>query len=154
MNPEMNISMLPTVTMLLMLIGLIFAVLSDHYIKRAHRIIMLIIASLVILLVVQNVSEFMLENYYVHPIARTMNSIIGYSIRPLILLLFFYIVDESQTATAETDAGRAGVKHHITAKRLLHLSMRQPLLKRIVCPGMAARVQPEIQAVAFFTVLR
>ncbi len=83
MNPEMNISMLPTVTMLLMLIGLIFAVLSDHYIKRAHRIIMLIIASLVILLVMQNVVEFILENYYVHPIARTMNSIIGYSILPL-----------------------------------------------------------------------
>lgn len=96
MNPEMNISMLPPVTMLLMLIGLIFAVLSDHYIKRAHRIIMLIIASLVIFLVIQNVFEFLLENYYKHPIARTMNSIVGYSIRPLILLLFFYIVDESQ----------------------------------------------------------
>ncbi len=91
-----NLSLLVIMILLLMLAGLVFAVLSDAYIKRAHRIIMMIIAASAFLLIAQNLLDYLLSNVYANPLLRTINSVIGYSLRPMILLLFFYIVDESK----------------------------------------------------------
>ncbi len=96
MSEFSNLLWLLIMILLLQLAGLVFAVLSDSYIKRAHRIIMMIIAASVFLLIVQNIVEYFLVTFYFNPLLRTINSIVGYSLRPMILLLFFYIVDESK----------------------------------------------------------
>ncbi len=75
----------------LQLFGLGFAVLTDRYLQREHRRDMLLIVGLVLCLVIQN----LLENTLARGpqiFGRTLAAIAGYSIRPLILLLFLRIV--------------------------------------------------------------
>ena len=79
------------VPLCLQLIGLVFAVLTDRYLRKEHRTAMLLIAVLVFCLVAQNILEFYLAQG-TQVFARKLSSIAGYSLRPLILLLFFYIV--------------------------------------------------------------
>lgn len=80
------------IPLLLQMLGLLFAVIIDPYIKKNDRRIMLIIIGLVFVLTVQNVAEYLIDSQYVNPQLRTIVAICGYCIRPVILLLFFYIV--------------------------------------------------------------
>ena len=82
--------------LLLQLAGLILVVLADPYIQRPHKIVMIIISVGVLVLIAQNYAEYMLSAEGGDPIARTISSIFGYCLRPLILLLFFYIVKTEQ----------------------------------------------------------
>ena len=77
--------------LLLMLFGLILAVLADSYIRKDHRRIMLIIAGLCLSLIVQNLWEYELVIGRPRPVLRTVLSVFGYSVRPVILILFLYI---------------------------------------------------------------
>lgn len=77
----------------LQITGLCFAVWSDPYIRREQRRIMLMIIGLILSLIAQNIVGFYLD-LHVMPGARTIVAIFGYSVRPLILLLFFYIVSD------------------------------------------------------------
>ena len=75
----------------LQLFGMAFAVLTDRYLQKKHRRALLIIAALLLCLVAQN----LLEDYLTRGtrvFARTLTAIAGYSIRPLVLLLFLRIV--------------------------------------------------------------
>ena len=74
------------------LVGLAFAVWSDPYISRTTRRIMFVIIALIAALIAQNILGNRLDQLGTKPFARTLAAIFGYSIRPLILLLFFYIV--------------------------------------------------------------
>ena len=89
-------SLLLIASLLLTLMGLVFAVLADPYVKRVHRIVMMIIITCVMLLIVQNIYEYLLEEFIVNIPARTFVCIIGYTLRPLIMVLFFYIIDDSK----------------------------------------------------------
>lgn len=75
----------------LQLFGLSFAVLTDRYLQKKQRGDLLLIAGLVLCLVVQNLLESALSQG-TQIFGRTLAAIAGYSIRPLILLLFLYIV--------------------------------------------------------------
>ena len=77
----------------LQLVGLSFAVWSDPFIRREHRRLMLIIVLLIVSLILQNLADYYLAAG-IKPMERTIVSIYGYSVRPLVLLLFFYIVSE------------------------------------------------------------
>ena len=78
--------------MALLLIGLFIAVGIDQYILKQKKRIMLIICALVFSLVAQNFLDNLLT--YGPPMIalRKAIDIYGYSIRPVILLLFLYIV--------------------------------------------------------------
>jgi len=78
--------------LLLLLIGLGIVVLTDPYIRRAHRQIMLVIVALCFLLIVQNLWENDLSIGPARPLLRTVLAICGYSLRPVFLILFLYIV--------------------------------------------------------------
>lgn len=78
--------------LLLMLIGLSVAVLTDPYITRRQRMIMLLIAVLTTVVIFQNAIGYLLTVRFVDPFLRTAASIIGYSVRPVIIILFLYIV--------------------------------------------------------------
>ena len=68
------------VPLFLELFCLLFVVLFDPYIKRSHRLIMLLCIILVALSVVQNLLNDFFMFYYESPTLRTFNSIFGYSI--------------------------------------------------------------------------
>ena len=82
-----------TIALLLQLIGLTFAVMIDTYLRKEQRKAMLIIVSLTFLLVAQNMAEYLMEFYTAEPFGRTVTAIIGYSIRPIIIVMFFDIIE-------------------------------------------------------------
>ena len=79
-----------------LLIVLTFTVLIDPYIRKEHRKIMLITIALIVSLLMQNVVGYLLDLNGTMPYARTLVGIYGYSIRPLIILMYFYIVSDSR----------------------------------------------------------
>ena len=81
---------------ILLLAGLTFMVLSDSYIRKVHRRVMLLIIVLCYSLIAQNYIETMLEAGTSRILERTLVSIYGYSVRPIIILLFFYIIRQNR----------------------------------------------------------
>ena len=81
---------LPSVTLTVMLA---FFVLTDAYIGRDHRRVLLIICALMLSLIAQNYCEMLLQGRYVNTSLRTAVSVIGYILRPAILTLFCYVVN-------------------------------------------------------------
>ena len=79
--------------LLIEIAGLVVVVLADPYVERQHRIVMIIIAAAVFALIVQDYTEYAFDMAGNNHIGRLIASIVGYCLRPLIVLLFFYIVD-------------------------------------------------------------
>ena len=92
-----NVFLVLLLPILLELAGLTFAVWTDQYISRKHRRVMFIIIGLIAALILQNIAGYLLDRDGTRPFARTLVGIFGYSIRPVILLLFFYIVSEKKS---------------------------------------------------------
>ena len=78
--------------LLFLLFGLGFTVVIDPYIKREHRRIMLIIVVLSLSLIAQNYWENALFLTHTNLTLKNALSAYGYSIRPVFLVLFLYIV--------------------------------------------------------------
>lgn len=76
----------------LVLTGLLFAVRIDPYISRRHKNILLVVIGLIASLIMQNLTDFLLDRNAATPLARTIVGIYGYSVRPLILVPLIYIV--------------------------------------------------------------
>ena len=80
------------VPLLFLLVGLAVTVALDPYISRKHYRVMLIIIVLSAVLIGQNLLEFILQTEFFRPMLRTAVSVLGYTIRPVFLILFLYIV--------------------------------------------------------------
>ena len=78
--------------LLLQILILFLAVWIDPYILKKQRRVMALIGLLALSLVVENIISIYLTEVISAPFARTVESIYGYSVRPLVLILFFYIV--------------------------------------------------------------
>ena len=78
--------------LLFLLFGLGFTVVIDPYIKREHRRIMLIIVVLSLSLIAQNYWENALFITHTNLALKNALSAYGYSIRPVFLVLFLYII--------------------------------------------------------------
>ena len=78
--------------LILLLLGLAFTVVIDPYIRRVHRRTMLLISVLCLTLIIQNYWDYILTIGVPRRMLRTIVSIYGYSIRPVILILFLYII--------------------------------------------------------------
>ena len=87
------------IPLLFQIVGLGIAVCVDPYIEKHHKKIMLFIVLLVLSLTVQNVSEYTLAKHVAMPYVRTIVAVYGYCVRPLIILLFFYILDYGKRHT-------------------------------------------------------
>ena len=81
------------VPVLLQVFILIFVVIADPYIMKKQKRIMMIITILVICLIFDNLLSDYLSTSRSTTYLRTIESIFGYSIRPVIIVLFFYIVN-------------------------------------------------------------
>ena len=93
-SKDMAFILLPLV---LQMIGLTFAVIIDPYMGKKRRQIMLIIVALNANLVVIDYLSMLLVTRWSMPMVRTLVDIFAYSTRPIILLLFAYIVAPNQT---------------------------------------------------------
>ena len=82
--------LLPSVLLTVMLA---FFVLTDTYIGKGHRRVLLIVCTLIFSLIVQNYSDMLLQGRYVNIPLRMAVSIIGYILRPMILVMFCHVVN-------------------------------------------------------------
>ena len=80
---------LPSVTLTVMLA---FFALTDAYIGRDHRKVLLTICVLMLALIAQNYCDMLLQGWFVNTFLRTVVSVVGYILRPVILTLFFHVV--------------------------------------------------------------
>ena len=81
---------LPSVLLTVMLA---LFVMTDSYIGREHRRVLLIVCALMLGLIAQNYSDMLLQGRYVNIPLRMAVSIIGYILRPMILVLFCHVVN-------------------------------------------------------------
>ena len=80
---------------MLQIVCLFLAVLIDPYIKIRDRRIMLAITGLVFSLVVQNCADYISDQLEMDTL-RTIASVWGYSVRPVILLLFISLLNNKK----------------------------------------------------------
>ena len=73
--------------------GLAFAIAVDSYFGKRQKRIFLLILGLVLLLIFQNYTEALTVGGTSRILQRTLLSILGYSLRPAILLLFCYLLE-------------------------------------------------------------
>ena len=78
--------------LILLLVGMGFAVILDSYIRKENRDILINILILCATLIVQNIWEHRLCMGPSKPLLRTLVSVYGYCVRPVFLVLFLYIV--------------------------------------------------------------
>ena len=89
----MDLGQLPVLfSLFILLFGLGFTVVADPYIRRKQRYIMLTILALCLSLIVQNLWENHLFISHTHLALKNVLSAYGYSIRPVFLVLFLYII--------------------------------------------------------------
>ena len=84
----------------IMIFGLALAVWRDSYLNKYQKNIMLEITGLIFLLVLQNVSDYILQTEVSAPYIRTLESIFGYIIRPVIIVFFCELVKPKGKNTA------------------------------------------------------
>ncbi len=78
--------------LLFLLLGLGFTVVIDPYIQRRQRLIMLVIVALSFSLIGQNLGENELFAHHSNLALKNILSAYGYSVRPVILILFLHII--------------------------------------------------------------
>ena len=79
------------IALILQLTGLAFSVIVDAYLRKEQKIVMLIITLLTFILIGQNMADYLMEIYAAASYTRTFIAIIGYSVRPVIIVMFFYV---------------------------------------------------------------
>ena len=80
------------IPLLFLLVGLATTVVIDPYISRKHRRVMGVIIVLSFILIAQNIGEDYLAAGELRWFWRTTLAICGYTLRPVFLILFLYII--------------------------------------------------------------
>lgn len=93
MKQLQNTEYIVLVPVLLVLLGMTFAICVDAYLGRKNKRGMLIITALIFTLVLQNAADYLLDINGANRMIRTIVSVYGYSVRPVILILFIRIVN-------------------------------------------------------------
>lgn len=78
--------------LLILVFGLTPIVARDSYLNKNQKNIMLWIIGLIGVLIAQNVADYLLQTAVSMPYLRTLESIVGYSVRPVIIVLFCKLV--------------------------------------------------------------
>ena len=87
-------ALLPNILQILLLF---LTVLYDPYILKKQRRIMFAIIALELSLIGQDLIASYLNTHNLPPLWRTIQSIYGYSARPVVVLLFFYIIEPDKS---------------------------------------------------------
>lgn len=81
------------ITLTLHLVGVAVAVGLDGTLEKKRRSIMIALICLSFVLVLQDYGEVIFTEYYVNTMLRTFFAVLGYSLRPAILVLFACLID-------------------------------------------------------------
>ena len=92
--------MLPGLLSLSLLLGLFIQILGDQYIRRQQKRAILWIIALSASLVAQNAAEYALWVAGGAPLLRTLVSIYGYCVRPVLIVLFYAVVSDGERTRA------------------------------------------------------
>ena len=84
----------------ILMFGLVPIVARDTYLNEEQKKTMTAIIGLIILLVIQNVADYILQTVISMPYLRTLESIAGYIIRPIIIVFFCKLVKPRGKNTA------------------------------------------------------
>lgn len=103
------------IPLLLQIFGMVFAVLADSYIDRTRKRILLIIVILALSLITQNYVENLLATGKPRIYIRTLVSIYGYTVRPVILVLFLYVISPNRRAVSAWILAGVNAAVHLTA---------------------------------------
>ena len=109
------IEVLAVLPMTFLLIGLLIAVGIDSYIQKWQKRIMLTICAMVFSLIVQNLFDHLVTIGPPRIMLRRVVDVYGYSIRPVILLLFLYIVSPKKPGGAHWALIGVNAGIHLTA---------------------------------------
>ncbi len=82
------------VLLLLQLLGLAISVYVDYYITPKHKRVFYVILALIFTHILQNIFEYILMSGPARPMLRTAISAYGYCVRPVLLVLFCYLVND------------------------------------------------------------
>ena len=92
MTQDIQTEILIVLPLLIELLGLIAVVLIDPYIKKEHRSIMLVIVCLLFGLLIRDIIAHELDLIGTMLTERTLCAIFGYVVRPILLVLYLYII--------------------------------------------------------------
>ena len=81
----------------LQIAGLFFSVLADTYLDKKQKRVYILTLFFLTCLIAQNYGEMLLARGEPKDFARTISAIIGYVLRPAIIVLFYYLVDSKRT---------------------------------------------------------
>ena len=85
--------------LLILVSGLTPIVASDSYLSKQQKRIMTLIISLIAVLIAQNVFDYVLQTEISMPYIRTLESIVGYFVRPILIVLFCKLVKPNSRNT-------------------------------------------------------
>ena len=83
----------------ILILGLAPIVARDNYLNKSQKNIMFAIIALIGVLVLQNVADYILQTVVFAPFIRTLVSIVGYAVRPIIIVLFCKLVRPKEKNT-------------------------------------------------------
>ena len=115
MTKEMTYGTIIFVILTELLVGLAVVVGLDPYANKRRKGLFSGIIVMVFLLIMQNFTEYWLMAYYTNPPLRTGIAILGYSLRPAILLFFAYLVFPKGKHTIAWGLVALNVLMHLTA---------------------------------------
>ena len=93
-------SMLPNLPILTLLAGLIFVIRTDPYLSMGQKSTLRLIIALVFCLIGQGFLDYFLSEGTPRILFRTGAAALGYILRPVILILFFYLLRPGRRYTA------------------------------------------------------
>ena len=100
MNAEFRLWIFLLLLLFFQLAGLSFAVLLDSYMKKRQSRLLLAILAFTATLIIQNYAEFIAADHVEMYLVRRFLAAYGYCIRPVVLVLFMQILDESRNLRA------------------------------------------------------
>ena len=103
------------IALALQIVGMIFFIATDYYADKFRKKILNVIALLIFTIIIQNYIEYYLIEYKAMPTLRTVVAIYGYSVRPIILVCYFYVVSPKQKHLLPWAIVVANFLVHITA---------------------------------------
>lgn len=86
-------TLMALVPLVLQIGALAFAIWADAYFKPKQKRVFLVLLTLVLLLIVQNYLDVLFNQLETGDLSRTLTGMFGYILRPIILLLLYYLVE-------------------------------------------------------------
>lgn len=113
--PSINFAIASIIPYALIILGLAITVITYSYISKNQKSLMLAVLTLSALLIFQNAADYLLNNSVSHIMLHTIMGILGYSIRPAIIVVFCSIISDDKRIIAPWFLVGANAALYLTA---------------------------------------